>query len=128
MATIRAFTTIEQSRRLAEILPLESADMFYPWYIEEDGYTIESGHRITTPNVGNFTTHKANKMILPCWSLASLLSVLNFPSLTQYKEDEWGVCVIDHDNEGYVETTGDNPMDVCVNMIIKLNELNLLCL
>ena len=66
MAAIRSYTTIEQSKVLAEILPLESADMYYPWYIEEDGDTIESGHRITTPNVGNFTTHKVNKMILPC--------------------------------------------------------------
>lgn len=31
MATIRAFTTIEQSRKLAEILPLESADMVEEW-------------------------------------------------------------------------------------------------
>lgn len=29
MATIKAYTDIEQSRKLAEILPIESADMYY---------------------------------------------------------------------------------------------------
>ena len=29
MATIRSYTTVEQSRKLAEILPIESADMRY---------------------------------------------------------------------------------------------------
>ena len=29
MAAIKSYTDLEQSRKLAEILPLESADMFY---------------------------------------------------------------------------------------------------
>ena len=29
MATIKAYTDLEQSKKLAEILPLETADMFY---------------------------------------------------------------------------------------------------
>lgn len=122
---VRGYTTIEQSRKLAEILPLESADMYYPWYIEEDGDTIESGHRITTPNVGNFTTHKVNKMILPCWSFAVLLGVIPGPDLVQNSEKTW---LIRSWINSYPCSVGgySNPVDACVEMIIKLNELNLL--
>jgi len=31
MATIKSYTDLDQSKKLAEILPLESADAFYPW-------------------------------------------------------------------------------------------------
>ena len=42
MATIKAFTDLEQSKKLAKILPLESADMF--WY--RDAVTKEANPRI----------------------------------------------------------------------------------
>ena len=35
MATIKSFTSLEQSKKLAEILPLESADMY--WYLATKG-------------------------------------------------------------------------------------------
>lgn len=136
METIRAFTTIEQSRKLAEVLPLESADMYYPWYIEEDGDTIESGHRITTPDVGNFTTHKVNKMILPCWSLAALLSVLPRMSLEKekffynkyfYNSDyTYRVIVNKYTDNNIFGRLERNPIDACVAMIEKLHELKML--
>ena len=120
---MKSYTDINQSKKLAEILPQESADMYYPWYIEEDRDNIKSGHRISIPSVGNFI-HKVN--ILPCWSLTALLTILNFPSLTQNKENEWEVCVININNDEYIEMTASNPIDACYKMILKLNELNLL--
>ena len=36
MATIKAFSDLEQSKKLAEILPLESADMCYMYLGTED--------------------------------------------------------------------------------------------
>ena len=113
MATIKSYTDIEQSKKLAEILPLESADMFY------------NLGESKLPNViyGNYDDFKC---YLPCWSLTALLKTLNFPSLTQNKEDEWEVCVFDHDNDDYIKKTASNPIDVCYEMIIKLNKLNLL--
>lgn len=121
MATIKSFTSLEQSRKLAEILPLESADMYYPWYIEDDGDTIESGHRITTPNIGNFTTHRVNKMILPCWSLAALLSVLPSATLDSSNDHYYRLGCMERFTEWH-----DNLVDACYEMIIKLHELNLL--
>ena len=126
MATIRSFTTLEQSRKLAEILPLESADMCYRYYsggmITGYGDCVLAKSFITGKNV-------IRENDLPCWSLAALLGVIpeevpeNYyvPNLQKvigkysisYADDEL-LCL------------ADNPVDACVNMIIKLHELNLL--
>ena len=122
MATVKSYTDLEQSRKLAEILPIESADMsYYTW--KDDGHLMSP-----VPFVLDGTEVKEDGMFeyIPCWSLASLLKTLNFPSLTQNKEDEWEVCVFDHDNDDYIEKTASNPVDACYEMILKLNELNLL--
>ena len=68
----------------------------------------------------------AHPRSIRCWSLVTLLSALDFPSLTQNKEDEWEVCVPNHKSDGYIEVSADNPVDACVEMIIKLRGLNLL--
>jgi hypothetical protein len=119
MTTIKSHTDLNQSKKLAEILPLESADMLFQ--LGEDKY-VDS---IRVP----LTKKHWKKMmpdINPCWSLAALLSVLDFPSLTQNKEDEWEVCVPNCESDGYIKVSADNPIDACYEMILKLNELNLL--
>ena len=118
MAIIRAYTTIEQSRKLAEILPLESADMYYDdiidsvtgeLFIPDDGSTIKIG--------------KGLGGSIAAWSLAALLDVLPLPDLVQDKADNelfWWCSVM------LYETYDNNPIDACVKMILKLHELNLL--
>jgi hypothetical protein len=119
MATIRAYTTIEQSRKLAEILPLESADM--SWVSCDDGrqkyYQAENRKIIL---------NYEKKHWLYCWSLAALLNVL--PHIQEFypiiaKINDKYVCR--YESSG-IWTNGDNPVDACVAMIEKLNELNLL--
>lgn len=63
MTTIKSYTDIEQSRKLAEFLPLESADM--QWII--DGL----GEPFPFPVDG-----KVNPSEEPCWSLTALLNIL----------------------------------------------------
>ena len=112
---MKAYTDLEQSKKLAEILPLESADMYYP-------YDLDSCKVLNIPIV-------KDDYCIPCvhcWSLAALLSILDFPALTQEKEDEWEVCICDYDNDGYIEKIASNPVDACVELIIKLKEQNLL--
>jgi hypothetical protein len=123
MATIKSYTDIEQSKKLAEILPLESADMYYPWYIEENGDTIGSGHRISIPSVGSLATHKVNKRILSCWSLAALLSVLP-NGIVMYKDSQNGKYHFSFTHTGTC-VTADNPVDACYKLILKLHELML---
>ena len=124
MVTIKSYTDLEQSKKLAEILSLDSADMkWYFWKSEIDAPKLPTfGYSKTAAE-----SYKDTEAVyLACWSLSALLKTLNFPSLTQNKEDEWEVCVFDHDNDDYIEEKASNPVDAAYKMIIKLKELNLL--
>jgi hypothetical protein len=112
MATIRAYTTIEQSKKLAEILPLESADMY--WWSSGKRYYIEA------MDDGDFNEEEGH---IRAWSLAALLGVLPEPyQLTSNKEGKVQLMLIHHLEKDYY----DNPIDACVDMILKLHKLNLL--
>ena len=54
------------------------------------------------------------------------MKVLHDNYKTQNKEDEWEVCVFDHDNDDYIEKTASNPVDTCYEMILYLRDKNLL--
>lgn len=120
MATIKAYTDIDQSRKLAEILPLESADMYYrDWKRDTKDIRIA--------NVGS-----AGKEDLPCWSLAALLHVL--PKIGAEEPMIIKMYYASEPKERYVCEYGltditseyDNPVDACYEMILKLNELKIL--
>ena len=74
MAIIKSYTSVEQSRKLAEILPLESADMkWYFWKSEIDapklptfGYSKDAAE--------NYKSTEA--VYLPCWSLTALMNFI----------------------------------------------------
>ena len=121
---MNSFTDIEQSKKLAEILPIESADMRYsplgdnmhPWI---------------------WTDTFIEKDAIPCWSLAALLDVLpqKYYSIKDHEtnlilgkhKDKW--CALYWDATGMQDgeqTLGDSPVDACVAMIEKLHEQNLL--
>lgn len=134
---MKNYTDLDQSRKLTEFLPIESADMYYKYVLPKSDIIIhipEFGNPIDSLkwyNEGYTFKGKREPITLseyciPCWSLATLLSVLDFPSLTQNKEDEWEVCVPNHKSDGYIEVSADNPVDACVEMIEKLHEQKLL--
>ena len=148
MAIIKSFTSLEQSNVLAEILPIESADMFY----RDNGIDAKL-----------MWEHNAHKVKYPCWSLAALLNIL--PDTIKLSND-----IIDADgnpaykNECYkfsinrcglfgdkwntqyygkhqrqlgkrykelyidllLSENYDNPIDACYEMILRLNKLNML--
>ena len=69
---MKSYTDLDQSKKLAEILPLESADMF--WY--RDAVTTEVNPRI----MNYMQVPKLQSMYYsPCWSLTALLDVLPDP-------------------------------------------------
>lgn len=116
---MKAYTDVDQSKKLAEILPLETADMYYSC-----GAVV--------PNV--MTSSKQDyKCYTICWSLAALLDVLNKTAyfmdedasvdLSSYKTIEWDLG-INNSDVGLV--TESNPVDACFEMIIILKEKNLL--
>ena len=118
MATIKSYTDIEQSKKLAEILPLESADMRYhtisqynQYPCDEIVYTIDFG--------------KPSGIDIPCWSLAALLDVVSEEvSLNSFKDGNWNVMV--QQNGKMIYGDKDNPVDACYEMIKRLNELKML--
>ena len=120
MATIRAYTDLDQSKKLAEILPLESADMIY---------TMTNGYH--TPFIRIETIQEMDKDDVCAWSLAALLSVLSTKlqivlAINDFQGDrkeKYAIGSVEHDR---YDCYADNPIDACYEMIIRLNELKML--
>ena len=115
MSTIKSYTDLQQSKVLAKILPLESADMIY---------TMVNGYH--TPFIRIETIKEMHEDDVLCWSLAALLDVL--PKIinneTLFIETSAALWHIGYRN--IYTARADNPVDACYEMILKLNELNLL--
>jgi len=128
---MKSYTGIEQSKKLAEILPLESADM--AWCnnsIKGVNYTDKFSANLYTvkemQDVFNEALHGWDKYweLIPCWSLAALLSIIPEVSLNTFKDGKWNAMV--QHNGKMIYGDKDNPVDACYEMILKLHELNLL--
>ena len=116
MATIKSYTTKEQSRKLAKILPIESADMRY-----QACYDSRNNLKYIPKFVSTIIPLKAD---IPCWSLAALLGVL--PDYTLQTNTDGTVFVVCESKKPIMSDAYDNPLDACVDMITKLHEMNLL--
>lgn len=132
MATIKSYTTLEQSKKLAEILPLESADMCYKC-IENDPYDIVCKPYSEWKEEYKGLLVRGDANVIPCWSLAVLLDVLpdnyidvddtiKHPSLMKTKDSHYMVIY----SAFQYTSLYNNPIDACVSMIEKLHRLNLL--
>ena len=124
MMIIKSYTDIEQSKKLAEILPIESADMRYapfgdthPWVWNEEVKLLEKGS-------------------IPCWSLAALLEIIpkNIEAINRLRIDidnvDFSIWYDDLNgygvNDKLPDITSKEPVDACYEMVLKLHELNLL--
>ena len=81
MATIKSFTDLQQSKKLVEILPLESADMFCADVFDKEKETHSYNfHILSTWGCNTFEELKdrENKFVrfIPCWSATALLDLL----------------------------------------------------
>ena len=131
---MKSCTDLNQSKVLAEILPLESADAHY---VREStdlmGNPVDgkwSEIRLGNPEKANYIVQNFSSYeILPCWSLAALLNVLPEGVIENYYapnlQKEEGKYSIAYGNVELL-CVADNPIDCCVEMIIKLKELKLL--
>lgn len=136
MATIKSHTDLEQSRKLVEILPLESADMiWYGVYRGMDGkYYHDENNELGVIAINEETCKTLFRLgdeyvnWLPCWSLAALLNVLSFPVLRYDIEDGEGGWIVgcEKNDKGYLSYYRDNPVDTCYEMILKLHEQKLI--
>lgn len=108
---MKAYSDIEQSKKLAKILPIESADMFYTSLNRDYPWIWIDKHLMEVDDI-------------PCWSLAALLSVLPYPIIEQNYNGKW-VCRTTHKNTTYL-WEDYNPVDACYKMIEKLHTENLI--
>ena len=107
---MKSHTDIEQSKKLAEILPIESADMFY----RDNGIDAKL-----------MWEHNAHKVKYPCWSLTALLDVVQEPELIRNSEGTWLIRVW-YNRYPFSRGGYNNPVDACYEMILKLHELKIL--
>jgi hypothetical protein len=130
MTEIKSYTDIDQSKKLAEILSPESADMCFV----NDGTAIKID--ANSYNVRKHMWKDEGVQLIPCWSLAALLNILHnkakdIPSLSGggYRDGEYisDWCLdYEFENGDYQKTFADNPVDACVDMILKLHGKGLL--
>jgi len=133
MTALKSFTDIPQSKKLAEILPLESADMWW-LYITAQGKYIAMMHEEPDPHyLTRMESYGIKDAAIRCWSLAALLGVLpdtitsndGIAFELNIKKD-----IIEYSNPSlyliYKSVKADNLIDACVEMIERLHELNLL--
>ena len=112
---MRAFTSIEQSKKLAEILPIESADMAYMAIIEDYIYPQKVKEYRLTIKDECFNL----KYDIPAWSLAALLEQLED---TAGLAKDYGLWFCYDNRKSYCTKHYDNPVDACYEMIEKLKE------
>lgn len=127
---MKAYTDIEQSKKLAEMLPTETADGFYE--AQHNPLTDKWEYILFTGN-----EWASEEVVIPCWSLAALLSVLPVSyddgqhcfaliNSNPNGDTEWLCCYEDCKGHLLNECYADNPIDACYEMILKLNEQKLL--
>lgn len=125
---MKSFTDIEQSKKLAEILPIESADMHYVRKrYDFRGNPVDG--KWSHPKYGNPNSKHANYIVqnfesyekIPCWSLVALLSI--YPMVVGRDLDMY--CCWQN-SKNLHSRHYDNPIDSCVEMIVKLHEKGLL--
>jgi hypothetical protein len=136
---MKAYTDLEQSKKLAEILPLKSADMCWTNHCYGN---IRSSMTVSTKTIEKykelltrFGDLTSIDVFYPCWSLGALLDVIpkhikdNSVLRIDINENEFAIW---YDEVGFgvnndlPDITSDNPVDACVEMIVKLNDQKLL--
>ena len=125
MATIKAYTDLEQSKKLAEFLLLESADQTWA-RIAIAGANLDVPEEMQYRHNGDMPFQYYSGIGIPCWSLAALLDVLPYcPDLSKHTDGKWYITTYPNDVHTCLMAY-DNPVDACYEMIIKLHELKML--
>ncbi len=123
---IKAYTDLEQSKKLAEILPLESADMCFA----NDGTAIKID--ANSYNVRKLMWKDYVVEVIPCWSLAALRSCLPpgisidgilyvFESHNTF-DNMWVYEYKFEDISAPLYSKSLNEIDAAIDMIIQLKE------
>lgn len=130
---MKAYTDLGQSKKLAEILPIESADMCFNISQRSNMPPLMTPYS----KFNEFFNMETPDFLIPCWSLSALLNVI--PYTIHKSDNEFYRLGIDkgyndyavwYNNNGFtitdLDVASDNFVDACVAMIEKLHEQKLL--
>ena len=124
---MKSYTDLEQSEKIAEILPHKSADMFWTNHCYGSIRSSMTVSSKTIEEYKNLLTRFADltdiDVFYPCWSLAALLNVLPSATLDSSIDHHYRVHCM-----GIYTEWHDNSIDACVEMIMKLHKLKILSL
>ena len=130
---MKSYTDIEQSKKLAEILPIESADMYWQSNLNSSDrqYLLDMGEEEYFDIEMNFEHCSIGDYDIPAWSLAALLNYLKnknkFPEIKELSDGRFKLTTyIWNDKDCIQISIGDSIIDASYEMVIRLNELNLL--
>ena len=133
---MKAYTDLEQSKKLAEILPLESADMTwcnnsikginYTDKFSANLYTVKEMKDVFDEALVGWDKYWE---LVPCWSLSALLDVIRktvgYEVLCLDGKNITVKCELG-DEPWSIETNKDNEVDACYEVLLKLHVLNVL--
>lgn len=131
---MKSYTDLEQSKKLAEILPTESADMYYCYGMDIN--TKKWDYDIAPTIID--TSNKIDDDDIPCWSFAALFDVIPQEifdgeyviNITEGIDNRWVLTYDHYENRNHsyygLSTGADNLIDACYEMIIKLHEQKML--
>ena len=128
---MKSYTDLEQSKKLAEILPLESAD-YTRLGKDEDNVLTRPYFESCSSEIKEWI---GKDLIYPCWSLTALISVL--PKEVEIDGQRYAPCLFpiqdkwllklwynsNHTITSPIAIFSDNPIDAYYSMIIKLHKL-----
>lgn len=128
---MKSYTDLEQSKKLAEILPLDSADM---------GWDVFADDSVRCLPINDWDLNKdgsSGVKFIPAWSLAALFNYLcEIDFFPEIDADESGVTMninyYDGEDESLlvpihnIKVKAESFIDACVEMIFTLKEKDLL--
>ena len=117
MATIKSYTDLEQSKKLAKILPIESADMEY-LSIKETGKLVGDVPFVKDNSEVEDSAYSHTYDRIACWSLAALLRLM--PNFNMFKRTI--ECKIETTN--HLIDKACDPIDAAFEMVCWLKEKN----
>ena len=131
---MKSYTDLEQSKKLAEILPIESADMCFNRFRNNKMPPLMTPYSRFNEF---FNMEPTPAFLIPCWSLAALLEHLRridmFPDIIDSVDCVMMDISFADDEDGKVlhpihclRVEGKTILDACVEMIVKLHEQKVL--
>lgn len=119
---MKPYTDLEQSKKLAEILPFESADQTWE-RIAIAGANLDVPEEMQYIHKGDIPFIRSKNIGAPCWSLAALLEIIRNNGRYELQMYEGGYYF---EANGFITESYFNPVDACYEMVLKLHEQKLL--